>query len=340
MNGITTAPYSPLGQRNLRAKHIAIVWAVFAIWPFAAGNDYMLSLGIFFFINLLLIGGLNLTMGYGGQISMCQAGFFGMGAYVSGVLAMRWGVPPVLGALVAMAMTAFSAFVIGLPALRLSGHYLSMATLGFNAILSVLFNELVSVTGGPNGLSGVPPMSVFGFVFDTPGKFFWLAWGAGLVLMLLVASLLASRAGRALRAVSGSEVAADSMGIDPFRSKLAAFMASAISAGLAGALYCHFNQYASPETFSFSASVLLVVMVAIGGWGHFWGPLFGAMVFTAMPELLRRIHDAELLVFGACMVAVMLFLPGGIASIATRLIRRRQSAAAKQREKAGRHGIA
>ncbi|RZL88761.1 MAG: branched-chain amino acid ABC transporter permease [Variovorax sp.] len=333
--------YSPLRLRNLRARHIAIVWALFSIWPFVAGNDYVLSLGVFFFINLLLLGGLNLAMGYGGQISLCQAGFFGMGAYVSGVLSVRWGIPPALGAVAAMAGAAFSAFVIGLPALRLRGHYLSMATLGFNAILSVLFNELVSVTGGPNGLSGIPPISLFGFAFDTPARFFWLAWTAGLLLMLIVASLLASRAGRALRAVAGSEVAADGMGIDPFRSKLAAFIASAVSAGLAGALYGHFNQYASPETFSFSASVLLVVMVAIGGWGHFWGPLFGAAIFTSVPELLRRVQDAELLVFGICMVLVMLFLPGGIASIAARLIRRRQAAApATKPEKVTHHGIA
>lgn len=333
---------SPLHERSRRIRLVAVVWILFAAWPFVAGNDYVLSLGVFFFVNLLLLGGLNLVMGYGGQISLCQAGFFGMGAYMSGVLSVRWGVPPAFGALAAMAGAAVSAFVIGVPALRLRGHYLSMATLGFNAILSVLFNELVSVTGGPNGLSGVPPIALFGFAFDTPARFFWLAWLAGLVLMLLVASLLASRAGRALRAVSGSEVAADSMGVDTFRVKLASFMASAVAAGLAGALYVHFNQYASPETFSFSASVLLVVMVAIGGWGRYWGPLFAAAVFTAVPEFLRRIQDAELLVFGACMVVVMLFLPGGIASLAARLGRRRKKSAdpAANEEKVVRHGIA
>jgi branched-chain amino acid transport system permease protein len=333
---------SPLHERSRRIRLVAVVWILFAAWPFVAGNDYVLSLGVFFFVNLLLLGGLNLVMGYGGQISLCQAGFFGMGAYMSGVLSVRWGVPPAFGALAAMAGAAVSAFVIGVPALRLRGHYLSMATLGFNAILSVLFNELVSVTGGPNGLSGVPPIALFGFAFDTPARFFWLAWLAGLVLMLLVASLLASRAGRALRAVSGSEVAADSMGVDTFRVKLASFMASAVAAGLAGALYVHFNQYASPETFSFSASVLLVVMVAIGGWGRYWGPLFAAAVFTAVPEFLRRVQDAELLVFGACMVVVMLFLPGGIASLAARLGRRRKKSAdpAANEEKVVRHGIA
>jgi ABC-type branched-subunit amino acid transport system permease subunit len=113
------------------------------------------------------------------------------------VLSVRWGVPPALGAVAAMVGTALSAFVIGLPALRLRGHYLSMATLGFNAILSVLFNELVPVTGGPNGLSGIPPINLFGFTFHTPMRFFWLAWLAGMVLMLIVARCSqAARVGR------------------------------------------------------------------------------------------------------------------------------------------------
>lgn len=245
-----------------------------------------------------------------------------------------------VGMVAAMLGAAVSAFVIGLPALRLRGHYLSMATLGFNAILSVLFNELVSITGGPNGLSGIPPASLFGLQLDTPARFFWLAWGAGLVMMLLIASLLASRAGRALRAVAGSEIAADSMGIDPFRSKLAAFIASAVCAGLAGALYAHFNQYASPETFSFAASLLLVVMVALGGWGHFWGPVCAAALFTAVPELLRKIQDAELLVFGAGMILVMLYLPGGIASLGQRMAQHKRMADARRTKKAESHGIA
>ena len=208
--------------------------------------------------------------------------------------------------------------MIGLPALRLRGNYLAMATLGFNAILSVLFNELVGLTGGPNGLSGIRRSASAASSSTRAGRFFWLAWLAGAVLMVVLALLLASRAGRALRAVAGSEVAAASMGVDPFRTKLAAFMLSAAAAGVAGALYAHFNQYASPETFSFAASVLLVVMVALGGWGHYWGPLFGAAVFTVVPELLRRFQDAELLVFGLGMLVVLLFLPDGIAGLGQR----------------------
>ena len=310
---------SPAAEARRRLRTVALVWAVLAAWPFVAGNDYVTSLGVYFFINLLLIGGLNLVMGYGGQISLCQAGFFGLGAYVSGALALKAGLPPWLGVVAAPVGTALAALVIGLPALRLRGHYLAMATLGFNAILSVLFVELVSITGGPNGLAGIPPLAVGSVSLDGAKRFFWLAWLAGAVLMVLVAFLLASRAGRALRAVADSEVAAAAMGVDPFRTKLLAFMASAAAAGVAGALYAHFNQYASPETFSFSASVLLVVMVALGGWGHYWGPLLGAAVYTAVPELLRRFQDAELLVFGAGMLVVLLFLPDGLAGLGRRL---------------------
>lgn len=321
---------SPARLRALRLRQLALAWLLFAAWPMLAGNDYVLSLGIFFFINLLLIGGLNLAMGYGGQISMCHAGFYGLGAYLSGVLSLRYGVPPVLGVLCALLGAGLSAVLIGLPALRLRGHYLAMATLGFNAILSVMFNELVPLTGGPNGLANIPPLALGGFAFDTPQRFFWLAWVAGLIIMVLIALLLASRMGRALRAVAGSEIAASSMGVDPFRTKLAAFVFSAACAGVAGALYAHFNMYASPETFSFATSVLLVVMVALGGWGHYWGPVFGAAVFTAVPELLRNFHDAELLVFGAGMILVLLFLPGGISGLGLRLAGLRKAARARR----------
>lgn len=315
MSAAQPGAFSPLREGRRRLWHVATVWAMFAFWPLLAGNDYVLSLGIYFFINLLLIGGLNLSMGYGGQISLCQAGLYGLGAYISGVLSLRYGLPPALGVPAATFGAVVAALLIGLPALRLRGHYLAMATLGFNAILSVLFNELVPLTGGPNGLAGIPPIVVGRFSFNTTGRFFWLAWLAGLLVMLVTALLLASRQGRALRAVAGSEVAADSMGVDPFRTKLAAFMLSAAMAGAAGALYAHFNQYASPETFSFSSSVMLVVMVALGGWGRYWGPVLGAALFTAVPELLHGFQDAELLIFGAGMIAVLLFVPGGLAGI-------------------------
>jgi branched-chain amino acid transport system permease protein len=133
--------------------------------------------------------------------------------------------------------------------------------------------------------------------------------------MWLLLNLYLSAQGRALRAIEGSEIGANTLGVHTFAYKVVAFTLSAALAGLAGALYAHFNLFASPETFGFGTSVLLVVMVALGGSGLYWGPFFGAVIFTAVPELLRKFQDVELLVFGLCMILVLLFFPGGIASL-------------------------
>lgn len=310
------------GRLATERRRMLWVWLVLAAWPFVAPNDYVLSLGVLFFVNLILIASLNLVLGYAGQISMCHGALYGLGAYVSGVLSVRWGVTPLLGTLAAVALTALAATLIALPTLRLRGHYLAMGTLGFNAILSVLFVELVPLTGGPNGLSGIAPFRLFGIDLDTPSRFFPLMWVAGFVVMFLILNLVSSRTGRALNAVAGSEVAAGALGVDAYRLKVATFACSAGMAGLAGALYAHFNMFASPETFSFATSVLLVVMVAIGGWGTFWGPFLGALLFTALPELLRKVHDAELLIFGLSMVLVLLYFQGGLVGLLGRLRRR------------------
>lgn len=314
-------PYAPgaLARRLARDRvRLVLLWVVMLAWPFVAPNEYILSLGVMFFINLVLVASLNLVLGYAGQISLCHGAFFGLGAYVSGVLSVRYGIPPAFGMLAAIAGTTVAAVLIALPTLRLRGHYLAMGTLGFNAILTVLFTELVPLTGGPNGLAGIAPLDLFGLELDTPHRFFFAAWLLAGLVMLLILNLVTGRVGRGLRAIAGSEIAAGALGVNTFRFKVAAFSLSAGFAGLAGAMYAHFNMYASPETFSFFTSVLLVVMVALGGWGSYWGPVFGALIYTAMPELLRKFQDAELFLFGLCMIVVLLYLPGGIAGLFAR----------------------
>lgn len=307
------------GTTLVRRRHgrrtLLVLWLVALAWPLLAPNAYVLSLGVYFFINLILVSSLNVIMGWTGQVSLAHAAFYGLGAYVSGVLNVRWGISPWLGTLAAMVGVAGVAALIGLATLRLRGPYLSMGTLGFSGILSVMFVEFVGLTGGPNGLAGVAPYALFGWELDRPLRFYPLAWVVGGVVMWLLLNLYLSAPGRALRAVAGSELGANALGVDTFRLKVAAFALSAGLAGLAGALYVHFNLFASPETFGFFASVLLVVMVALGGTGHYWGPLYGAAILTVVPELLRRFQDVELLVFGACMVLVLLFFPGGIAGL-------------------------
>ena len=148
------------GAASVRSLATAILWLVLLAMPFAAPNDYLVSLANLFLINVILIASLNLLMGYGGQISLGHAGFFGLGAYVSGILSAKLGLSAWIGLPAAMLTTGLAALVIGIPVLRLRGLYLSMATLGWNAILVVLFNRLVELTGGPNGLLGVAPFSI------------------------------------------------------------------------------------------------------------------------------------------------------------------------------------
>jgi branched-chain amino acid transport system permease protein len=317
-----TVPKTQLLRRPSDHVRLVVIWLALLAVPLVAPNAYVVSLANMALINLILIASLNLLMGFGGQISLGHAGFFGLGAYASGILNVKLGCSAWLGLPMAALVAATAALLIGLPALRLRGHYLSMATLGWNAILVVLFNQLVGLTGGPNGLLGVQPFSLAGIRLDTEPRAFPLVWLVSLLVMLAILNLLGSRLGRALRAVATNELGADAIGIDSFLTKLIFFVLSAAMAGIAGSLYVHVNQYASPETFGISASILLLVMVAIGGSGTYWGPLLGALIYTAVPQLLLDYEDAELMLFGLGMLIVLIVFPGGLASVPVALARR------------------
>jgi branched-chain amino acid transport system permease protein len=292
---------------------LVLVWLLLLAWPALAPNDYLLSLGSSFFINLLLVASLHLLVGYAGQISLAHAAFFGLGAYASGILSVRLGWSPWLTTGLAMVVCWATAILVGMPTLRLRGHYLAMATLGLNVISSVLFVGLVALTGGPNGLIGIPGYTLGSVDFGEVGKFYLLAWLVTGVVMLGLWYLQSSRTGRALRAIGASDIAAGCMGIPVFRHKLLVFALSAAIAGLAGAMYAHQNNFVSPDTFGFFTSVLLLVMVAIGGFGQYAGPFVGALLYTALPELMRAWQDVELLLFGLAMIVVVGFVPGGVA---------------------------
>jgi branched-chain amino acid transport system permease protein len=292
-----------------------LFWLLLLSVPFLTTNDYVVSLGVSFQINLMLIASLNLLIGYCGQISLGHAGFFGLGAYTAGILSAKFGINPWVGLPASGVAAAVVAVLIGIPTLRLKGHYLAMATLGFNAILSVLFNQLVSWTGGPNGLLGVKALSIGTFSLNTQARIFPLLWLCAGLVMLALFNLIRSRVGRALRALAGSELAAESLGVDTFRYKLIVFVLTGSIAGLAGCLYIESNLYASPDSFDFSVSILLVAMVALGGWGRYFGAVIGALIYTAAPEVLRTLQDAQLLIFGAGMIAVLQFFPRGLAGL-------------------------
>jgi branched-chain amino acid transport system permease protein len=275
------------------------------------GNEYYLSILIFMGINGIITMGLSLLMGYAGQISLGHAAFFGLGAYSSGILTTQYSFHPLVAFGAGILLSALVAFVVGKPTLRLKGHYMAMATLGFGEILFIIFNEMSAITGGPSGLSGIPPLAIAGVTLEGRG-YLYLVWGLVLFLLIFSLNVINSRVGRALRAVHGSELAASAMGVDASRYKLGVFVLSAVYASMAGSLYAHFITFISPGSFSLMFSILLLMMVVVGGAETIWGSLLGAAVLTLLPEYLRGLEDFEVLAYGAILMAVLLFMPQGI----------------------------
>ncbi len=327
-----------IGQRTYLA--FAVLWMVLLLMPLVAPNHYFVNLGISWLIDLILIASLNLLMGYGGQLSLSHAAFFGLGAYTSGVLSAKFGLSPWLGLFAAIALTGVVAVLIGSPTLRLKGHYLAMATLGFNAIASVLFVEWRDWTGGPNGLINVPSVSLFGVSLSGDVRFFYFAWAMAGVVLLVILNLLDSRMGRALRALSSSELAAAAMGVDVHRYKVQVFVLTAVMAAIAGYLYVHHNNFASPESFDFMTSVMMVVVVALGGTGSFWGPFLGALVYVVLPELLQSAADFQVLFFGVSLLVVLLFFPRGLSGLLDVERRSRDRPAEGRTAEGGAHTLA
>ncbi|MHB8068640.1 MAG: branched-chain amino acid ABC transporter permease [Desulfobaccales bacterium] len=275
-------------------------------------NDYYLTLINFIGIHALLVVGLNLLLGYAGQISLGHAAFFGLGAYTSGILTATYGVNPWLALLAGLVVCGITAVLIGVPALKLRGYYLAMATLGFGIIVYIFLNEAQGLTGGPSGLAGIPSLSIFGFKLDTPKRLYLLIWPILGGILALSANLVDSRTGRALRALHEGEAAAESLGVNTARLKLMIFVWSALYASLAGSLYAHTLNFIAPASFGFMFSIKLVTMVVLGGMASIWGSLLGAAVLTVLPEILTMFHDYEVIIFGAILMVVMIFLPRGL----------------------------
>jgi branched-chain amino acid transport system permease protein len=291
-------------------------WLLFSAGVFVVAllveNEYYLTLLNFIGIHTLLVVGLNLLMGYAGQISLGHAAFFGLGAYTSGILTVTYGINPWLAMLAGMIISGGAAFLIGIPALKLRGYYLAMATLGFNVIVYIVFNEAQVWTGGPSGLAGIPALNLAGLSFNTPLKLYLLIWPAVILILILSASIVDSRIGRALRALHDSEAAAESLGVNTQRLKLLIFVWSALYGSLAGSLFAHTMNFIAPSSFDIMFSIKLVTMVVVGGMASIWGSLLGAGVLTVLPEVLVFFHDFEVVIFGGILMLVMIFLPRGL----------------------------
>ncbi len=299
--------------------------ALVAVAPWLGVNQYLVHILVVAGVYVIIAMGLNLLMGYAGQVSLGHAGFYGLGAYLSAVLSVRLGLSPWVGMPLAAAATGGLAWVLGIPTLRLKSYYLAMATLGIGVVLHLGFVQLYGLTGGSSGLAGILPWDLGPLRFTTATHHYVLVWAFAAAALWVARNLVNSRVGRVLRAVGESEVAAEAMGVDTAAEKRRVFVLSAVYASVAGSLYAHYITVISPEIFSFLFSVVLVLMVAIGGIGLYWGAVVGAILLTALPEVLRRFGDWELPLYGLALILVMLFLPRGIAGL---FVRRRPAGAA------------
>jgi branched-chain amino acid transport system permease protein len=305
----------PAGGHN--AGFLALAAAA-ALLPFVLPNDYYLTVLIVGGLYTILVIGLNLLMGYAGQVSLGHAAFYGLSAYTTGILTGTYHWPVPAGIAAALALSTSIAYLIAVPTLKLRGNYLAMGTLGFGIIVYIVFNEATALTGGPSGFTGIPKLSVAGKVFSSDREYYYVVWGTVLLLFALAQNLVRSRMGRALRAIHTSETAASVLGVDTNRYKIFVFVLSAFYAAVAGALYAHYVTFVSPGTFGFPTSVLLVTMVVLGGMASLWGAVLGALFLTFLPEALRAIENFDILVYGAILILCMMFLPGGLAEGARR----------------------
>ncbi len=286
--------------------------ALVLAFPLLFRGGYLVNVLVFVGIHTMLAIGLNLLLGFAGQISLGHAAFFGLGAYISGILTATWNVNPWLAMVLAALIVGIAAFMIGFPILKLRGHYLAMATLGLGIIIYIVFNEAVDYTGGPSGLSGIPNISLGSLTFDSDLKNFYLIWSFTLATMVFSLNLAHSRIGRALRAIHDSEVAARVMGVNARLLKVQIFALSAMISSIAGSLYAHTMTFISPASFGFNFSVELLTMVVIGGLGSIYGSFLGAALLTLLPELLRAFQDYDIVIYGLLLILMTMFMPGGL----------------------------
>jgi len=293
-------------------RALLVLAAVLIGIPLTLQNDYFLLLFNVMALNGLVVLGLNLLIGSTGQVSLGHAAFFGIGAYLSAIASVTWQWPLLYSFIFSLASVGLVGCLLALPTLRLEGHYLVMATLGFNIIVSILLNQMDDVTGGPSGFPGIPQLSIGSFTIDSDLKFYMFIWSLFLILFALTLNLTDSRLGRALKAIHEKELTAEAMGIPSHRYKVAVFVLSAVYAGVAGFCYAHYVTFISPKTFDIFYSVQVVTMVVVGGMGSLWGGLAGTVLLTSLPEMLHQFEDWYVLIYGLILMGVLVFSPQGL----------------------------
>ena len=287
-------------------------------------KNHGIYLFTYWLIYVIAAMGLNLTVGYAGQKSLGHAAFFGIGAYTLAIM-LKAGLSFWFG----LPMAALGCFVVGLalgfPALRVQTIYLAFSTLGFNTAIWLVMRNEEWLTGGTFGINNIARPEAFGVSFDGNLAYYYLVLGIALVMAVLLLGLLRSPWGKAFTALRDNPIRAESLGVDIRNYTLLSFAIGAAYAGIAGALFASLVQFIDPSPFNVEASIMMYLMVVVGGPGYFFGPMIGAAVGVILPEWLRFAQAWYLFVFGSAVVVLMIWLPDGLLSIPDRLRAKRQS---------------
>jgi branched-chain amino acid transport system permease protein len=295
-------------MKHWRILALVVVLALCA----SSRSGYLVSLLVVIGLQALPAIGLALIAGYTGQISLGHAAFYGLGAYGAALFGKWLGVPAWIDVVVATALVAVIAWAIGWLVFRLKGHYLAMATLAFGIIVQIGFVELRDLTGGPNGLTGIPPLALFGYTLDADFAFLPAVWVVTIAAIVSAENLIASPTGLAMRAIAESEHVARSVGNDVQSVKRLIMMLSGLCCALGGSLYAHYVGYLSPGPFDVGFSVKLLLMVAIGGFADVWGVLFGVIFITFLGEILKPLGAYDVVAYGVLLVVSVIYCPNGL----------------------------
>jgi len=294
-----------------RLAPVVPIAVIVLLLPLLFPSAYYYRIGALVFIFALAGLGLNLLMGFAGQVSLGHAGFLGIGAYAVAVGPTHLGAPPWLCIVGGASLAGVMAFIVGRPILRLKGHYLAVATLGFGLLIAIVLTNEAAWTGGPDGML-VPRLVLLGFPLRGSEAWYWIGALTFVVGAALALNLIDSPTGRALQAIHDSEVASRVLGVDVARHKLAIFVISAIYAAIAGSYLALLNGHITPDVSGFLRSIELVAMVVLGGMGSVVGSLVGAAFLIVLPQTLTVFHEYEQMVLGLVVMGFMIFLRQGI----------------------------
>jgi len=293
-----------------------------ALVPGLMNNDYLMTVMCNALIYSIAVYGLSIILGMGGQVTFSTAGMMGLGAFTSGAFTTKLGLHPLLGLLASIIVVSLFSLLIGLILFRLKGTYFAFATIALVQIMYVVMLNWKDVTGGAEGMPGIPPLDLGFMVVDSTRKYFYVIFAFSILCGLIVHRIRKSSLGRSLSSVRDNEIAAYCLGVNVFRTKVISFIISGAFAAIAGSLYAHINTYISAESFTFEQSGIFLIMVMLGGVASTVGAFFGAVLLTLLPEAMRFMQTYYKLVYGFGIIIIMVVMPMGLAGMVKAFLHR------------------